>query len=96
MDDNGHYRAYVPKDFGPEALDMIVAANRIITEYERAGYSLTLRQLYYQFVARGLLPNADANYKRLGSLVSDGRMAGLISWTAIEDRTRNLQGINTL
>lgn len=93
---NGHFRAYVEKDFGEEAMKMILAANKIIEEYERAGYSLTLRQLYYQFVARGLLANADANYKKLGTLVSDGRLAGLISWTAIEDRTRNLRGINTL
>lgn len=96
MNDTGHFRAYVPKEFGEDAMRMILAANKIIEEYERNGYSLTLRQLYYQFVARGLLANADANYKRLGTLVSDGRLAGLISWTAIEDRTRNLRGINTL
>ena len=29
-------------------------------------------------------------YKRLGSIINDGRLAGLIDWSAIEDRTRNL------
>ncbi len=49
--------------------------------------------MYYQFVARGLLPNSDRSYRRLGDVVSDGRLAGLISWTAIEDRTRFLRGL---
>lgn len=92
----GFYRCYVPRDFRPEAKAMIEQANEIIAEYEKAGFSLTLRQLYYQFVARGLLPNKQANYDRLGGLLSDARLAGLVSWAAIEDRTRNLQGLNTV
>jgi hypothetical protein len=35
--------------------------------------------------------NAEPNYKWLGSIVNDGRLAGLIDWSAIEDRTRNLE-----
>lgn len=38
--------------------------------------------------------NAEPNYDFLGALVSDGRVAGLIDWDAIEDRTREL-GINS-
>lgn len=91
----GHYRAYIEKRFSGETMALIQQANTIIGEYENKGFSLTLRQLYYQFVARGLLGNTQANYNRLGSVISDGRMAGLISWTAIEDRTRNLRGTNT-
>jgi len=91
----GHYVAYVPKNFGPDALARIKQANDIIEEYESKGMSITLRQLYYQFVARGLMENKKANYDRLGDLVSEGRLAGLISWTAIEDRRRNLMGLTT-
>lgn len=36
--------------------------------------------------------NADPNYKWLGTIINDGRLAGLIDWDAIEDRARNLQG----
>ncbi len=54
------------------------------------GYELTLRQLYYQFVARDLIPNTMQSYKRLASIISDARLAGLIDWNAIVDRTRNL------
>lgn len=54
-----------------------------------------LRQLYYQFVARDLIPNKQTEYKRLGSVINDARLAGLIDWTAIEDRTRNLRKVST-
>ena len=39
-------------------------------------------------VARGLIANKDSEYKRIGSIVNDGRLAGLIDWDAIVDRTR--------
>lgn len=39
--------------------------------------------------------NALPNYKWLGTLISDGRMAGLIDWDAIEDRVRVLQRFAT-
>jgi len=84
--------AYQARDFRNAAVAKIDQANQIIDEYAAQGFTLTLRQLYYQFVARDLIPNAQSEYKRLGSLVSDARLAGLIDWEAIEDRTRNLQG----
>jgi hypothetical protein len=89
------YRAYVSKNFGEDAIRRIGVANQIIEEYQTKGYTLTLRQLYYQHVARGLIANNLAEYSRLGALINDGRLAGMISWHAIEDRTRNLIGLNT-
>lgn len=83
---------YVPKRFGAKALDTIENANKIIGEYQAQGYELTLRQLYYQFVSRNLIQNTMREYKNLGSVVNDARLAGLIDWDAIVDRTRNLQG----
>jgi hypothetical protein len=77
--------------FGAASLAKIEQVNGIISEFRGKGYGLTLRQLYYQFVARGL-PNNQSEYKRLGDIVSKGRWAGLIDWSAIEDRTRNLKG----
>lgn len=81
---------YVSKNFSERTLTTIAQAAEIIREYDAQGYSLTLRQLYYQFVARDLLPNRQREYKRLGNIVSDGRLAGLLDWWAIEDRTRGL------
>jgi hypothetical protein len=38
--------------------------------------------------------NADPNYKWLGGIIDDGRLAGLIDWQAIIDRTRNLKALS--
>lgn len=81
---------YTPRNFSETSLQLIEQANQIISDYEDQGYILTLRQLYYQFVSKDLIPNTVRDYKRLGSVINDGRLAGLISWEAIEDRTRNL------
>lgn len=85
---------YMPKTFQSATYAVIEAANQIIAEYAEQGFQLTLRQLYYQFVARDLLRNQQREYKRLGSIVNDGRLAGLIDWSAIEDRTRNLHELS--
>ena len=86
--------AYVAKKFASHVVQAIDAANTIIAEYTAEGYLLTLRQLYYQFVARAFLANTQRNYKNLGSWINDARLAGLIDWNAIEDRTRNLVANN--
>jgi hypothetical protein len=82
---------YIEKRFKPASMELIWQANEIIEEYQAAGYDLTLRQLYYQFVSRDLIPNTDRSYKRLGSVVNDGRLAGEIDWDVMVDRTRNLR-----
>jgi hypothetical protein len=86
--------SYQSFNFRENTLRIIVQANQIIDEYLAQGFGLTLRQLYYQFVARDLLANTERNYKRLGSIVNDGRLAGLIDWDAITDRTRNIKSNN--
>ena len=86
---------YVEKNFSPKVRAVIDQANEIIEEYQAKGFTLTLRQLYYQFVSRDLIRNKQSEYKRLLSIVSDARLAGLIDWEAIEDRTRNLVAPST-
>ncbi len=85
---------YIVRRFSAATQELIERANEIIDEYAADGYILTLRQLYYQFVARDLIPNEQRQYKRLGGVINDGRLAGLIDWNAIEDRTRNLAGLS--
>ena len=82
---------FAEKDFRDTTLVLVYEANEIIAEYAAQGFTLTLRQLYYQFVARDLIPNTQRSYKRLGSAVNDARLAGLIDWAAIEDRTRHIE-----
>jgi hypothetical protein len=89
----GTYRAYGPPvKFTAERLERIRRAAAVIEDYERRGFAMSLRQLYYQLVAKALIPNEDRAYNQLGADVTDGRYAGLISWTSIEDRGRSLMG----
>lgn len=80
--------SFIEKRFGAKRLGLIGAANKIVEKYLAAGYRLTLRQLFYQLVVANLLRNVERSYKILGEAISDGRLAGLIDWEAIEDRIR--------
>lgn len=77
--------------FRQKSLDLINLINGVVTEYSKQGYELTLRQVYYQLVARGYIENNERSYKNIGNLINDGRLAGLIDWNSITDRTRNLR-----
>ena len=81
-------QAYKNIRFRSDSLELIERVNAIVTEYEDQGYELTLRQVYYQLVARGFIPNNERSYKNLGNLINDGRLAGLIDWNSIVDRPR--------
>lgn len=83
--------AYIQKEFAAKSLVLIDICNEIVDDYRRQGYDLTLRQLYYQLVSRDYIANNDRSYSNLGYLVSEARMAGLIDWNAINDRTRYLR-----
>lgn len=82
---------YKEINFRRSSLDLIDLINQVIDEYSAMGYELTLRQAYYQLVARGYIENNERSYKNVGNLINDGRLAGLIDWHAITDRTRNLR-----
>jgi hypothetical protein len=81
---------YITKKFIPSWVEIIDQANEILEEYNAQGIVVTLRQLFYQFVARDLFANTSKNYDRLGNIMTDARLAGLVDWDAIEDRTRNI------
>ncbi len=85
--------SYIEKNFQEKSLWLIDQAIQICQLYEAQGYDLTLRQLYYQFVARALIPNLQSEYKRLGSVINDARLAGMLDWDYIVDRTRNLEAL---
>ena len=87
--------AYKQFRLSKSSKEVIDQANTIIADYQAQGYKLTLRQLYYQFVSRDLVKNNLQSYKRIGSIVNDARLAGLIDWDAIEDRTRELSQLAT-
>lgn len=86
---------YQKRSFSKSSEAIIAVAEKICAEYMEQGYTLTLRQLYYQFVARDIVPNTMQEYKRIGSVINDARLAGRLDWDAIEDRTRNLEQLPT-
>lgn len=86
---------YEDISFKQETLTLIHECNQIIDKYQKSGHLLSVRQLYYQLVSRNIIPNSKPSYNRISRVVSDGRLAGLISWSAIEDRNRQLKGLRT-
>lgn len=79
---------YIEKKFKPQTLELIQVICAIVEEYEAEGYVLTVRQLYYQLVARDIISNTLQEYKRIATIINDAKHAGLIDWDMIEDRTR--------
>lgn len=74
--------------FHAKSLKLIALCDAIVSEYVAQGFRLTIRQLYYQLVARGHVENTVQSYANVQGLMTKARMAGLIDWDAIEDRTR--------
>lgn len=85
--------AYISHEFRAKSRVLIDIANDIITEYRTQGFDLTLRQLYYQLVARDYIPNSQKSYTNIGRIVNKARLAGHIDWLAIVDRTRHLRSV---
>lgn len=83
--------AFVQHSFNKTSLALVEKCNSILEEYRSQGYRLSLRQLYYQLVARDIIENSVKSYKRTGDLVSNARLAGLLDWGMIEDRNRETQ-----
>jgi hypothetical protein len=96
---------YEAKTFPDWKVAIVEQAVEIANDYASRGLDLTLRQLYYRFIAGhyDLLPekwidpktgskNNERSYKNLGVLLGEARMAGLMDWRAMIDRTRQRSG----
>ncbi|MEN6507009.1 MAG: hypothetical protein ABFD92_20940 [Planctomycetaceae bacterium] len=82
--------AFKSFNFRADTLETIGQVNGILVDYAKQGFVLTVRQLYYQLVSRGYIPNNIRSYKRIVGVVGDGRLAGMIDWAMIEDRGRDV------
>lgn len=85
------YEKYIEKNFRAASLTLIEKAKKIMITYAEAGLDLTLRQLYYRLVAAAVIPNHQKQYDNLGALLSDARLAGLLPWDVMVDRTRSMK-----
>jgi hypothetical protein len=93
VNDQGLFIAYEDRPLRRSTIELIGRINHVVEEYEAKGFTLTVRQIHYQFVQRGWLPNTGQTYSRIQGAINTGRNVGLISWTAIEDRGRSLRGL---
>lgn len=82
---------YKEHRFIRRSLEKIEHITRIAEEFQAAGYQITLRQLYYQLVSRNVIPNEKSEYDKIGELLKNARLVGLIDWDVIIDRTRSLR-----
>lgn len=85
--------AFLAKRFAADSQVLIDHTNNIIGRYDSLGLTLTLRQLYYQMVQRNIIRNNLQMYSKLGDVVSNARLAGLVDWESIEDRIRQPQKV---
>lgn len=82
---------FINHKFNAHSIEKLRHINLIIDQYDAQGYDLSLRQLYYQMVARDWIENSQRSYKQIVGLVRDGRYAGLIDWEMIKDRNRSTE-----
>jgi hypothetical protein len=59
-----------------------------VAEDLRKFWPLTVRQIFYQLVAALIIPNNIAEYRKVSRIGVKLRELDILSWTAIEDRTR--------
>lgn len=71
---------YVEREFRPATLELVRRVEDVLEAFD---FPLTLRQLYYRMVDRGLLKNRHREYKRLSQVVHDAQLAGVLDWQAV-------------
>lgn len=69
---------------------IVILARKIVDDYRRQGLTLTLRQLYYQFVSLGWTPNGQKVYSKIGAALTEARYDGGFPMDSIEDRGRTV------
>lgn len=75
----------------PKQLARSSQVEKVVTGL-RDYFPLTLRQIYYQLVAKNLIGNTKSQYTMLSTLIKQMRLDGLLPWDVIEDRTRRVSG----
>ncbi|MBA7548896.1 hypothetical protein ES705_41364 [subsurface metagenome] len=67
------------------SLRLIEQVQKVIESYD---FALTLRQIYYQLVAKQVFSNVQANYRKLSRVCVAGRDEGILPEEAFSDRLR--------
>lgn len=70
-----------------DKLSIALRAAEIVESYDMP---VTVRQIYYQLVARNVIPNSQDSYNRVVVVLLEARQNGLIDWDKVEDRGRSI------
>ena len=70
-----------------KSLRLLERVQEIIKSYD---FALTLRQIYYQLVAKQIIPNQQSYYMKLSRLCVIGRDEGILPEDAFADRLRQI------
>jgi len=70
-----------------ESLELLQQIQQVIEAYD---FALTLRQIYYQLVARQIIANEQNNYRKISRLCVQGRDEGMLPEDAFADRLREV------
>lgn len=68
-----------------QSLELLAQVQNIINSYD---FALTLRQIYYQLVAKQIIPNKQEYYRKLSRICVTGRDEGILPEEAFADRLR--------
>jgi len=79
---------------GKDVRAVVDAAKEVLDEYH-AQLPLTLRQIFYRLVARGIINKDENSYKRLGDYMVKARRAHMIDMDVIRDDGFSMSYINT-
>ena len=75
-----------------QSLELLTQVQKIISSYD---FALTLRQIYYQLVARQIIPNEQRYYKKLSRLCVAGRDEGILPEEGFADRLREVDKLSS-
>ncbi len=75
-----------------ESLEILAQVQEIISSYD---FALTLRQIYYQLVAKQIIPNEQRYYKKLSRICVAGRDKGILPEEGFADRLRAIDKLSS-
>jgi len=75
-----------------QSLELLTQVQEIINSYD---FALTLRQIYYQLVAKQIIPNEQRYYKKLSRLCVAGRDEGILPEEGFADRLREVDKLSS-
>lgn len=75
-----------------QSLELLTQVQEIIDSYD---FALTLRQIYYQLVAKQIIPNKQKYYTKLSRLCVTGRDEGILPEEGFADRLREVDKLSS-